>query len=134
MHFLKFVDSHFFFTQSKGSSTVWQDIRTKFPPIFFGIVRDMSSILDILFCQITTFIKVHVAFVFWLQTLLSLDFTKIFQLKGLKPKKRLYELLWMLWYDKKCISNLVALQIRELLHLISHLFFWYDLYQKRYEN
>ena len=37
--------------------------------------------LDIHFRQITTFIKVYVVFVFWLQTLLLLDFTKIFQLK-----------------------------------------------------
>ena len=29
-------------------------------------------------------------FVFWLQTLLLLDFTKIFQLKGLKPKNKGY--------------------------------------------
>ena len=49
--------------------------------------------LDIHFRQLTTFIKVYVVFVFWLQTLLLLDFTKIFQLKGLRPKKqRLYEL------------------------------------------
>ena len=45
--------------------------------------------LDILFfCQITTFIKVHVAFVFERQTLQSLDFTKIYQLKGLTSKKK----------------------------------------------
>ena len=42
-------------------------------------------ILDILFRQITTLIKVHVAFVFGLQTLGLIDFTRIFQLKGLKP-------------------------------------------------
>ena len=40
------------------------------------------------FCQITTFIKVHVAFVFGLQTLWLIDFTKIFQLKGLKHKNK----------------------------------------------
>ena len=44
--------------------------------------------LDILFCQITTFIKVRVAFGFGLQTLSSIDFTKTFQLKGLKPKNK----------------------------------------------
>ena len=38
--------------------------------------------LDILFCQISTFIKVHVTFVFWLH------FTKIYQLKGLEPKNK----------------------------------------------
>ena len=40
------------------------------------------------FCQITTFIKVHLAFVFGLQNLKSIDFTIIFQLKGLKPKNK----------------------------------------------
>ena len=40
------------------------------------------------FCQITTFIKVHVAFVFGLPTLQFKDFGKIFQLKGLKPKNK----------------------------------------------
>ena len=38
------------------------------------------------FRQITTFIKVRVAFIFGLQTFWSLDFTKIFESKGLKPK------------------------------------------------
>ena len=45
-------------------------------------------IIDILFRQITTFIKVHVAFVFGLQTLQLIYFSKIFQLKGLKPKNK----------------------------------------------
>ena len=44
--------------------------------------------LDILFHQITTFIKVCVAFVFGLQTLHLIDFSKIFPLKGLKPKNK----------------------------------------------
>ena len=44
--------------------------------------------LDILFRQITTFIKVHVAFVFQLQTLLLLYFTKIYQLKGMELKNK----------------------------------------------
>ena len=39
------------------------------------------------FRQITTIIKVRVAFVFGLPTLQSIKFTKIFQSKGLKPKK-----------------------------------------------
>ena len=39
--------------------------------------------LDIFFRQITTFIKVGVAIVFGLQLI---DFIKIFQLQGLKPK------------------------------------------------
>ena len=44
--------------------------------------------LDIPFRQITTFIKVHVVFVFGLQTLQLIDFIKFFQLKGLKPKHK----------------------------------------------
>ena len=42
--------------------------------------------LDILFSQITTFIKDCVAIVFGLQTLRLIDFTKIYRLKNLKPK------------------------------------------------
>ena len=38
------------------------------------------------FCQITTFMKVCVAFVFRLKTLRLIDFTEIYQSKGLKPK------------------------------------------------
>ena len=38
------------------------------------------------FRQITTFIKIRMAFVFGLQTLKSKDFSNIYQLKGLKPK------------------------------------------------
>ena len=38
------------------------------------------------FRQITTFIKVCMAFVFRLQILLLIDSSKIYQLKGLKPK------------------------------------------------
>ena len=41
--------------------------------------------------QITTFIKVCVAFDFGLQTLKLLEFSKIYQLKGLKPKYKFYE-------------------------------------------
>ena len=40
------------------------------------------------FRQITTFIKVRVAFVFELQTFQLNDFPKIFQFKGLKPKDK----------------------------------------------
>ena len=42
--------------------------------------------LGILFCQITTFINVCVAFVFRLQTYKLKDICKIHQLKGMKPK------------------------------------------------
>ena len=44
-------------------------------------------LLDILFRQMTMLIKVHVAFAFGLQTLL-IDFSKIYQSKGLKPKNK----------------------------------------------
>ena len=40
------------------------------------------------FCQIKAFINVRVAFVFGLQTLKPIDFSKIYQLKGLKPKNK----------------------------------------------
>ena len=43
-------------------------------------------ILDILFCQVTTFIKVRAVFVFELQTLSSINFTIIIRLKGSKNK------------------------------------------------
>ena len=47
--------------------------------------------VDILFGQIKTFIKVCVAF-FW--ALLMIDFTKIYQLKGLAAQKQMpHELL-----------------------------------------
>ena len=45
-------------------------------------------IIDILFCQITTFIKLRVVFVLGLRTLWLKDFTKFYQLKGLKPKNK----------------------------------------------
>ena len=47
-----------------------------------------NVILDILFCEITTFIKVFVAFIFCLYMLSLIDFTKIYELKGLKPKDK----------------------------------------------
>ena len=53
----------------------------------FGYSKHISR-LDILFCQIATLIKVSLAFVFGLQTLLLIDSSKIYQLKGLKPKNK----------------------------------------------
>ena len=36
-----------------------------------------------------------------------MDFSKIYQLKGLEPKKqRSHELLWMLWFDGGKICNI----------------------------
>ena len=45
-------------------------------------------------------------FVFGLQTLQSKDFSKIHQLKGLKPKNNSHmNFLWMLWFDENSIST-----------------------------
>ena len=78
--------------------------------------------LDILFHQITTFIKVCVAFVFGLQILWLIDFTRIYQLKGLESKKqKQHELLWMLWIAKK--HNLAFVYIgRQHFHQLCHSF------------
>ena len=49
------------------------DLDPRIGPIIVGSIRLFFAgkyfVLDILFCRITTFIKVHVAFVFGLQTL-----------------------------------------------------------------
>ena len=44
--------------------------------------------LDILFPSNYIIHKSHVAFTFGLQTLKSIDFSKIYQLKGMKPKNK----------------------------------------------
>ena len=44
--------------------------------------------VEIIFRQITTFIKVHVGFFFWPNILQLIDFSKIYQLKGLKLHKK----------------------------------------------
>ena len=67
------------------------------------------------FRQITTFIKVRMAFLFGLQTLWLKDFSKIFQLKFLKPKKRPHKLLWMLWFDKKVYLPKKHIGIQDLI-------------------
>ena len=51
-------------------------------PLFVAMAA-YSYTIDIIFRQITTFIKVPVAFVLGLQTLESKALSKIFQLKGL---------------------------------------------------
>ena len=48
----------------------------------------MAVLLDLLFRQITTFISVCLAYVFGLQALSSMDFSKFYQLKGLQPKNK----------------------------------------------
>ena len=55
-----------------------------------SVLSTFISILQVYFFrQITTFIKVREAFVFGLQTL-SIELTKIYQLKGLKPINKGY--------------------------------------------
>ena len=72
-----------------------------------GIIRayffEIYVILDKLFCQISTFIKFCVTFVFGLQTLSLIDFTKIYQLKGAPgaQKQRTHKHLWKLWFYEK---------------------------------
>ena len=44
--------------------------------------------LDTFFRQIKSFLRFRLAFVFGLQTYYLIDFSKIYQLKGLKPKKQ----------------------------------------------
>ena len=60
--------------------------------------------LDILFRQITMFIKVHVAFVFVLQTLLLMDFSKIYQLKVLEPKNATRSFMNVVTWQKSISS------------------------------
>ena len=55
---------------------------------FLEDVNYQLPTLDILFRQITMIIEVRVAFVFGLQTLWLIDFSKIYQLKGLEPKNK----------------------------------------------
>ena len=52
-------------------------------------VTALSLPLEILFLSnLATFIKVRVSFVFGLHTIKLIDFTRVFQLKGLKPKNK----------------------------------------------
>ena len=94
--------------------------------------------LDILFRQITTFIKVRVAFVFGLQTLWLIDFTKIYPLKGLKHKNKghmnFYECCDHYVYWAACFERFIVLawecqlclELKELntvifMHMISYM-------------
>ena len=75
---------------------------------------------EILFRQITTFIIVLVAFVFGLQTLWLIDFTKIFQLKGLKPT---------LWGTAKLNPQILPRRVQDILYPIFcfQLAFWLNI-------
>ena len=81
--------------------------------------------LDIIFRQITTFIKVLVAFVFGLQSLWLIDFGKMFQLKGLKPKNKGHTN----FYECCDLTEKVY-----LLYIHSILFNWRDVIRKIYEQ
>ena len=79
------------------------------------------------FRQITTFIKLCVVFVFGLQILWTIDFTKIFQLKVLKPKikghmnfyeccdltkKYFYEpLMWQHQHRRECRLYMITILV-----------------------
>ena len=67
--------------------------------------------LDIFFWQITTFIKNCVAFVFGLQPLWLIEFTKIKGSEAQPKTKAKKKLLWMLQFDKKSISNVLIWRI-----------------------
>ena len=69
------------FPSVKSSSSLLQKPR-------YVIHATMMYIMDIFLRQITTFIKVRLAFAFRLQTLWLIDFTKIYWLKGLKLKNK----------------------------------------------
>ena len=58
------------------------------------------------------------------------DFTKIFQLKGLNSEaqtQRSHKLLWMLWYDKKSISNVHSYSCQQSNWCaVLKKWYWYD--------
>ena len=66
--------------------------------------------LDIFFCQITTFIKVRVAFVFELQTFWLLDFSKNLLIKGAEAQKQRTFMNVVIWQKKiYLVYKLIAL-------------------------
>ena len=71
------------------------------------------STLDILFCQITTFLKVCVAFFLGLQTLQLKGFSKIHQLKGLKSKNNGHTNL----YECYDLTKTVYLQYTHIIYI-----------------
>ena len=72
----------------KGGTLKAINDNPEFKMISFSRQHKLPSLKYTFFCQITTFIKVCVAFVLGLQTLYLRDFSKIYQLKGLKPKNK----------------------------------------------
>ena len=88
-NFLK--ERHFVFRGfDKGELADYDDITLFYKSLtmkWYDTLIFLSSVpLDILFCQIAMFTKAGMAFVFGLQTLESIDFSKIYQLKGLQSK------------------------------------------------
>ena len=77
------------------------------PKIFQNSAIHICTI-DILFCQITTFIKICVAFVFGLQTLQLTDCTKMFGFKGLKLKNKSHKNFYECCDLTKITSNVLV--------------------------
>ena len=75
--------------QKKNLARVWKKVELiKVFTLQYECNSNHPFPFDILFRQITTFIKVLVAFVFGLQTLLLIDFTKIYWIKDLETKNK----------------------------------------------
>ena len=55
---------------------------------FYLIKLSLHLTLNVFFRQIKSFIRFRLAFVFGLQTIKSINLTKIDQIKGLKPKTK----------------------------------------------
>ena len=73
--------------------------------------------LDILFRQIATFLKVCLAFVYELQTLEVNDFSKIYQLKGLKLKNKGHTNFY------ECCDLTEKVHLKYKIHILGHNFF-----------
>ena len=52
------------------------------------IVNRLVSAIETFFCQIKSFRRFRLAFSFGLQTYYLIDFSKVYRLKGLKPKNK----------------------------------------------
>ena len=72
-----------------------------------------TSTLKVFFCQIKSFIKFRLAFVFGLQTLYLIDFTKILQLKDMNPKVKDH----MNFYEWCDLTKKVYLIVLVLIHI-----------------
>ena len=91
---------------------------------FYSFDDVLNFTLDIFFHPITIFIKVYVAFVFGRQTLQLIDFSKIYQLKGLKHKNKDNTNFYESWdlMNRKGISNFTCILNRSYFLLFLHFF------------